>query len=465
MIPTTSNGAPTPAIQTEPELKDRTTTPKGVLQKNLKTMVYMGVVLLLVVAMFVSSGKKKGTTAAKAKDAAPAPQVQDNTANNVQALHTQLEIEHQRQQQEAASLAAASASYGTPAQQAAAASYGATGQGITPVPCVSGQACNVPVGYAAGGVPQWGQGNGGGGQAQISPEQQQMQQLAAKERERQYASRFESNLVFSRTAQQEQQQPGQGSAQEQGSPYGASTQPSQPTNLTAPRAAGDERAAPAAAASAAPSYKRAAEVNVSAASGQPYVIFEGLSLDTILMNRLDGDAAGPVKVLVSNPVYSHDHQHVLIPEGTIVLGEARKIGGSGIGQQRRIAVVFHRMIMPDGFSADLDKFHGLDQIGEEGLKDKVNNHYLQIFGTSIALGVISGAAQITQGGSGYSSTGSQAFVNGAAGGISQQATAVLDKFIQIPPTITIREGHRVKVYFTQDMLLPAYTNHAIPQTF
>ena len=27
------------------------------------------------------------------------------------------------------------------------------------------------------------------------------------------------------------------------------------------------------------------------------------------------------------------------------------------------------------------------------------------------------------------------------------------------------EGNRVKVYFTQDMLLPAYTNHTIPQTF
>jgi type IV secretion system protein TrbI len=88
-----------------------------------------------------------------------------------------------------------------------------------------------------------------------------------------------------------------------------------------------------------------------------------------------------------------------------------------------------------------------------------------IFGTSIALGVVSGAAQITQGGVGYNSTGSQQFVNGAAAGISQQATTVLDRFIQIPPTITIREGHRVKVYFTQDMLLPAYSNHTIPQSF
>jgi type IV secretion system protein TrbI len=227
--------------------------------------------------------------------------------------------------------------------------------------------------------------------------------------------------------------------------------------MIAPRAAGEQPQAQA--------PKRAPEVNIDSASGQPYVLYEGTTLDTVLMNRLDGDAVGPVKVLVSNPVYSHDHQHVIIPDGTIVLGEAKKIGSSGFGQQRRIAVAFHRMIMPDGYSVDLDQFHGLDQIGEEGLKDKVNNHYLEIFGTSIALGVIAGAGEITQGGGVISTSGSQAFTTGAAGSVSQSATTVLDRFIQIPPTITIREGHRVKVYFTQDMLLPAYENHTIPQTY
>jgi type IV secretory pathway VirB10-like protein len=195
------------------------------------------------------------------------------------------------------------------------------------------------------------------------------------------------------------------------------------------------------------------------------VLYEGTTLDTVLMNRLDGDAAGPVKVLVSNPVYSHDHQHVIVPDGTVVLGEARKIGAAGFGQQRRMAVVFHRMIMPDGYSVDLDQFHGLDQIGEEGLKDKINNHYLQIFGTSIALGVIAGAAQIEQGGGNLTGSGSQLFTNGASASVSESATTVLNRFMQIPPTITIREGHRVKVYFTQDMLLPAYSNHNIPPTF
>jgi type IV secretion system protein VirB10 len=211
--------------------------------------------------------------------------------------------------------------------------------------------------------------------------------------------------------------------------------------------------------------ERKPEVNIDAAMGPPYVIYEGTALDTILMNRLDGDAAGPVKVLVSNPVYSHDRQHVLIPEGTIVLGEARKLGSAGFGQQRRMAVVFHRLIMPDGYSVDLDQFHGLDQIGEEGLKDKVDNHYLQIFGTSIALGIIAGAGEIEEGGGTITTNGSQAFTNGIASSVSQSATTVLDRFMQIPPTITIREGHRVKVYFTQDMLLPAYENHTIPQTY
>ena len=149
-------------------------------------------------------------------------------------------------------------------------------------------------------------------------------------------------------------------------------------------------------------------------------------------------------------------------------GKPRRSEATGFGQQRRMAVVFHRLIMPDGFSVDLRPVsRSRPDRPEEGLKDKVNNHYLQIFGTSIALGVIAGAVRSRKAAAATITTsGSQAFTNGAAGSVSQQAsTTILDRFIQIPPTITIREGHRVKVYFTQDMLLPAYTNHTIPQTF
>jgi type IV secretion system protein VirB10 len=208
--------------------------------------------------------------------------------------------------------------------------------------------------------------------------------------------------------------------------------------------------------------KRAPEVNVNSAHGQPYVVFEGTSIDTVLVNRLDGEFAGPLKVMVTNPIYSQDRQHLLIPEGTFILGDVQKVAGLG---QKRLAVTFHRLLMPDGYSVDLDQFHGLDQAGATGLKDKVNNHYVEIFGASIALGVISGAAEATNLNEGYNESGTEAYKAGIASSLSQSSANVLDRFINIPPTITIREGHRIKVYITQDMLLPAYENHSMPSNF
>jgi type IV secretion system protein VirB10 len=433
-----------PEVPAAPELKKKAFEPRGVLQKNMKMLVFLGASVLVIVAAILSAGGKKPVAQAAAKNQPPQPMVQDNTDNNIQDLKNQLATEQQKDAQQQAALAQTNPllAGATPAQQAAA---GYTPTGL-PVGCVPGQPC-TPASYQQqqASVPQ------------LSPAQQQAQQLAVKEQELAFDARFASNLVYSHAAgapppQSRKTNSGPSSGQ---SLYAqAASQPA--SSLIAPRAAGE------------PSMtqpKRDPEVNIDAAVGQPYVIYEGTTLDTVLMNRLDGDAPGPVKVLVSTPLYSHDGQHVLIPDGTIVLGEARKIGAAGFGQQRRMAVVFHRMIMPDGYSVDLDQFHGLDQIGEEGLKDKVNNHYLEIFGTSIALGVIAGAGEIEEGGGTITTSGSQAFTTGASASVSQSATTVLDRFLEIPPTITIREGHRVKVYFTQDMLLPAYSNHTISPTF
>ena len=425
--------------QVEPTLRGLLEQPKGVLQKNLKTFVYLGAALLVIVAaLFSSSGKKTPAQQAAAKGQPPQPTLQDNTDNNVQDMKNQVQAERQKEQQAASAVAGQDPALAsaTLAQQATAAAFGPSGEASAS--CGSGRPC--------------GQGQQGTMPPQLTPEQQQAQMIAAKERERIDNSRFSSNLVYSRLA--EQQQP-----QGQMTPVQYDhTERQSKTSLVTPRAEGEPGETPG-------GYKRPLEANIDSAIGQPYLVYEGSVLDTVLMNRLDGDAAGPVKVLVSNPLYSHDHQHIIIPEGTVVLGEAKKIGAAGFGQQRRMAVVFHRLIMPDGYSVDLDQFHGLDQIGEEGLKDKVNNHYLEIFGSSIALGVIAGTSEITQGGGTITTSGSQALTNGTAASVSQSATSILDRFMQIPPTITIREGHRIKVYFTQDLLLPAYTNHTIPQTF
>ena len=133
---------------------------------------------------------------------------------------------------------------------------------------------------------------------------------------------------------------------------------------------------------------------------------------------------------------------------------------SSFGQQR-LAVIFHRLIMPDGFSVDLDQFRGLNQIGETGLRDQVNRHYLQTFGVSLAIGAIAGLAQANTR-SGFDTSSSDAYRQGVATSLSQSSLRILDRYLNILPTFTVREGHRIKIYLADDLLLPAYDRHRRP---
>lgn len=194
------------------------------------------------------------------------------------------------------------------------------------------------------------------------------------------------------------------------------------------------------------------------AAGETYILFEGTFLEGILINRLDSSFTGPVECLLSDDSYSHDRQHLLIPTGTKILGEAKKVEAFG---QTRLAVVFHRLIMPDGYSVSLDKFKGLDQIGDTGLRDKVNNHYLRIFGVSLAIGAL-GAVAETGTGSAFTESESDLMRQQFASNMAQSSEQILDRFLNIMPTVTIREGHRVKIYLSGDLALPDYNDHKMP---
>jgi type IV secretion system protein VirB10 len=197
---------------------------------------------------------------------------------------------------------------------------------------------------------------------------------------------------------------------------------------------------------------------LNAADGKSYVIFEGTILETVLLNRLDGQFIGPVECLVTSDIYSHDRQHLLIPSGTKVMGEAKRVDTFG---QTRLAVAFHRLIMPDGYSVSLDQFKGMNQIGDTGLRDQVNNHYLKIFGASLAVGAIGGIAEAGSGGV-LTQSGTQSIQQGVGESLGQTSQRILDKFLNILPTVTIREGHRVKIYLSGDLAVPDYANHKVP---
>jgi type IV secretion system protein VirB10 len=175
----------------------------------------------------------------------------------------------------------------------------------------------------------------------------------------------------------------------------------------------------------------------------------------VLTNRLDGSTAAPVNCLVTNPVYSHDGRQVLIPAGARVLGETHPVQTFG---ETRLAVSFNRLVMPDGRTYRLDQFMGLNNIGDAGLRDQVNQHYKSTFGASAAVGLLSGFAQYLGTGAFNRGGGDRTvIITGGVGDAATQSTAqVMNRYLNRPPSITIREGHRVKVYVTSDFELPPY---------
>ena len=176
-------------------------------------------------------------------------------------------------------------------------------------------------------------------------------------------------------------------------------------------------------------------------------IYEGSFLEAVLVTQLSGDFPGPVLAAVSVPFYSADRQRILVPRGSRVIGTAAEVTTQ---DQSRLVVGFHRLLFPNGRWVALD-FHGLNQVGEGALKDRVNRHYLSLFAAVGAVGVISG---LTLQGSNPYAGGSAGFRAGAGQGLGQGATQILQRFLNRFPTITIRAGHRLRIWFTSDVLVP-----------
>jgi type IV secretory pathway VirB10-like protein len=193
--------------------------------------------------------------------------------------------------------------------------------------------------------------------------------------------------------------------------------------------------------------------------GQLYRVFEGTVLEGVVTNHVDGGLAGPILVMLTTDYYSHDHQQLLMPQGTRLIGSVQSVGNA---QQRKMFVTFHRAVCPDGFSLDFDKYLGLDQIGTTGLATKVDHGYLLAFGAAAAIGGLGGLAQIGNNGSVF--TPSTEIRNGISEQSAAEGEQVLNHFLNRLPIITLKEGSRARIYIGRDILIPSYAAHRVDPT-
>lgn len=185
----------------------------------------------------------------------------------------------------------------------------------------------------------------------------------------------------------------------------------------------------------------------------PFEIKEGTTIPAQLETAVNTDVPGGVRARITRDVYdSRTQQHLLIPKGSIALGSAR--GGAVVGQ-RRIAMVWDRLLLPDGRSLELGAQETKDGIGAGGVRGRVDNHAFQRFSGALMVSVVGAGARIAtaepQAGIVVAPSAKTIIGQGAAQQTAEVATSMLERNVNIQPTIKLKEGHPFHIYLRNDV--------------
>jgi len=189
------------------------------------------------------------------------------------------------------------------------------------------------------------------------------------------------------------------------------------------------------------------------APASPDILQAGAVIPAALITGIRSDLPGQITAQVTENVYdSPTGSLLLIPQGTRLIGAYDADVTFG---QRRVLLVWNRLILPNGRSIVLERQPGADASGFAGLEDGVDYHWaelLQAAGLSTLLAV--GAELATD----EEDRLIQALRDGAQDTINQAGQAIVQRQLQVAPTLTIRPGFPVRVIVTRDLVLEPYRN-------
>ncbi|WP_457152293.1 TrbI/VirB10 family protein [Mesorhizobium sp. P5_C1] len=198
--------------------------------------------------------------------------------------------------------------------------------------------------------------------------------------------------------------------------------------------------------------KRTVSPDRVAAPASKNVLQAGAVIAAALITGIRSDLPGQITAQVTENVYDSPTGHIrLIPQGTRLIGQYDN--GVGFGQ-RRVLLVWTRLIFPDGRSIVLEREPGADAEGYAGLEDGVDYHWGELFKAAALSTVLSIGAQA--GSSGQESDIMRALRQGASDSISQTGQQIVQRQLNIAPTLTIRPGFPVRVIVTRDLVLEPY---------
>ena len=183
----------------------------------------------------------------------------------------------------------------------------------------------------------------------------------------------------------------------------------------------------------------------------PFVLQAGAVISAALITGIRSDLPGQITAQVTENIYdSPTGRILLVPQGTRLIGQYDANVQFG---QRRVLLVWNRLIMPNGRSIVLERQPGADTQGYAGLEDGVDYHWWDLAkaaALSTLLGV--GAELATDDNDRLIA----AIRGGAQDTINQAGQQIIQRQLQVAPTLTIRPGFPVRVIVTKDLVLEPY---------
>ncbi|MDO9272716.1 MAG: TrbI/VirB10 family protein [Rugosibacter sp.] len=187
----------------------------------------------------------------------------------------------------------------------------------------------------------------------------------------------------------------------------------------------------------------------------PYQVMAGTIIPASLVTGINSDLPGQVIANVTEAVYdTATGRFLLIPQGSRLIGRYDSQVAFG---QRRVLLVWTRLILPDTSSISLDRLPGIDPAGYAGLEDGVDWHWDRIIAgaaLSTLLGV--GAELAAPNNSGSTGGVTVAVRQSAQDTVNQVGQEITKRNVSIQPTLTIRPGFPMRVMVNKDLILRPY---------
>ncbi|QFU32309.1 TrbI/VirB10 family protein [Brevundimonas sp. Bb-A] len=186
----------------------------------------------------------------------------------------------------------------------------------------------------------------------------------------------------------------------------------------------------------------------------PYELKAGAMIPAALLTAVDTARAGPVVASVTQNIYdSVSGRHLVIPQGARLIG--RHEGESAYGD-RRAFLTWERLILPNGKSLVLAGEPGVDAQGAVGVRGSVDRRLFPLLVGTLFAGAITTLGQIARDdddGSGglLGDAGDAASIEGARVG-----GRLIDRELEVRPSIRLRAGAPVRVMITRDLILEPY---------